>query len=153
MCVYLLLCGGVRICVNCITLYWQICGKKECRLISGKLWYGIITELLFKRLIQTTKHKSRFHDHFSKFLFTSIYELETWKTRRSVWQLLRQFLFLSNWAPFVICQLFNIIFRPARLCLRSAISMRNFLTNQHTQNQNHIFIYSLLHIPLDCPFH
>jgi len=30
----------------------------------GKVWIAIITELLFKRLTQTTKHKCRFHGHF-----------------------------------------------------------------------------------------
>jgi hypothetical protein len=54
-----------------------VCDKDECRLIFGKFRYGIITELLFRRLIQSTKHNWRFHDHFSKFLFTAIYYFET----------------------------------------------------------------------------
>ena len=101
--------GSEFVSVNFITLYWQICGKNECRLICGKVWYGIITELLFKRLIQTTKHKCRFHDHFSKFLFTAIYEFETRKRTCSAWQLFKEFGSLCNLAPFVICQPFNII--------------------------------------------
>jgi len=49
----------------------------------GKVWYCIATELFMKRVIQTTKHKYRFHDHYSKFLFTDIYEFETRKTTRA----------------------------------------------------------------------
>ena len=152
MCVYLLLCSAVRVCVNCITLYWMICGKNKCRLIFGD---GLVRH--YNRTpFQTTdtNHETQMQVSWSllKILLTAIYEFETGKTTRSVWQLRRHFVFLSNWAAFVICQPFNIIVRPATLCLRSAISMRNYFTNLQTQTQVRIFVCSLLHIPLDCPF-
>jgi len=100
------------IIVNCVAFGWQFCCKNECKLILWKVWYGIIIELLFKRLIQTTKHKCRFHDHFSTFLFTAIYEFETRKTTRSVWQVLSQLVFLRNWTSFVICQTDYVSDRP-----------------------------------------
>ena len=118
--------GSEPVIVNCVTFGWRFWGKKGCRLIFGNVLFGIAAELLFKRLIQTTKHKCMFHCHLSKFLFTVIYECETRKITRSAWKLLRQFVFLSNRNHFVICQTFNIILSPPRISsLRSAISMRN----------------------------
>jgi len=62
---------------------WPFCGKNDWRLIFGKVCYGIIPDLFFKRLIQNKKHKCSFHDQFSKFLFTAMYEFETRTATRS----------------------------------------------------------------------
>jgi hypothetical protein len=43
--------------VECVMFGWQFCGSNECRLIFKKVWYGIITELFFKWMIQTTKQQ------------------------------------------------------------------------------------------------
>ena len=106
--------GSESVSVNCVTFGWQFCCKHECRLIFGKVCYGIINELLLKRLIQTTKHKCRFHDHFSKCLVTAIYVSGTRTAMRSVWQVNRHFLFLSTWAP---CNLytFQYHFQPTQI--------------------------------------
>ena len=47
----------------------------------------------------------------------------------------------------IICTHFSIIFSPPRLCGRAAISIRNYPTKLHTQNQIHISVCSLSHIP------
>ena len=91
--------GSESLNVQCVTFAWQSCGSNECRLIFGMVWYGIITELLFRRMIQTMKHKYRFHDHFSTFLVTAINEFETKTATRSARQFTRQSAFLGTWVP------------------------------------------------------
>lgn len=127
---------------------WPFCGKNDWRWIFGKVWYGIVTVLFCKRLIQTTKHKYRLHDHFSKFLFTAICEFVTRTSTLSAWQVIRHFVSLRTWALFVIHTPFNIIFNPPKLCLGAAISIRNYTTNLHTETQIRIFVCSLSPIPL-----
>ena len=131
-----------------VSFGWEFWGKIECRLIFGKILYVIITELLYERLIQTTKHECKFYDHISKFLVTIIYESETRTATPSAWHVVRQFVFLCTWAPFVIYVAFNIIFSPRGLYLRAAISMRNYPTELHAQTQIHISVCSLPHISL-----
>ena len=122
--------------------------ENEWRVIYMKVCCGIITKLLYKRLIQITKHKCKFHDHFSKFPVTAIYEYETRAATRSPWQIIRQFVFVSTWALFVISQPFSIIFSTPRLCLRAALSVRNYPTRLHTQDQIRISANFLPNIPL-----
>ena len=113
--------------------------------------YGIITEQLYKRLIQTTKHKRKSHDHFSKFLVTAIYEFEARTATLSAWHVIRQLVFLSTRPPFVIFQPFNTIFIPRKLYLRASISNRNCPTKLNTQFQIRISFCSLSHIPFGSP--
>ena len=51
------------------------------RMISGSVFVALSPN--FIRLIQTTKHKYRFHVHISKFLVTAASEPETKTARRS----------------------------------------------------------------------
>ena len=117
----------------------------------GKVLFGIITEQHYKRLIQTTKHKCKSHDHFSKFLVTAIYEFEARTATHSAWHVIRQLVFLSTQAPFVIFQPFNNISIPRKLYLRASISNRNCPTKLNTQFQIRNSFCSLSHIPFGSP--
>jgi len=76
------------------------------------------------------KQKCRFHDHFSKFLVSAIYEFETRTATRSAWQVIRQYVFMRTCSSFVNFWTFSIIFSPPTLyCLTASISVRNYPTN------------------------
>jgi len=112
---------------------------------EGFVW--LYTELLFLCLIQATKQKCRFHDHFPKFLVTTVYEYETRTASRSSWQVIRQFVFIRTCSSFVTFRTFDIIFsQPTLRCLRDFISIRNYPTKLHIQTQIHIPVCSLPHI-------
>jgi len=148
--VFICYCAAGSECeiVKRVSFGWEFWGKIECRLIIGKILHVIIIELLYERLIQTMKHERKFHYHFSKFLVTIIYESETRTATLSAWHVVRQFVFLCTWAPFVIYVPFNIIFSPRGLYLRAAISIWNYPTELHAQIQIHISVCSLPHISL-----
>jgi hypothetical protein len=82
---------------------------------------GIITELLFKRLIQNTKHKCKHFCNFWSQLFMNVEQ----ELQRVLHDTSSQFVFRSTWTFFVIFQPLNIFFSPRRLYLRTSISVLN----------------------------
>jgi hypothetical protein len=104
--------------------------------------YVIITEMFYKRLIQTTKHKCKFDDHFSKFLVTA----ETRSATHSARHVNR--LFVSKYLG-TFCDLSNFQHhsRPRRLYLRAAISICNYPTKLNTHTPIRISVCSPSHIP------
>ena len=95
--------GSECVSVNRSTFRWEFCSKIEWRLTFVNILYGILSQLLFKRLIQTTKRKCKSLDHFSNFLITGVYESGTRNATRSTWHVIRNLVFLPF--HFFLCNL------------------------------------------------
>jgi hypothetical protein len=118
-----------------------------------KVWHCNVTELPYKRLIQPSKYKRKFHYHFPKFLLKTIYESATRTATRSTWQVIGRFVIRSTSVNVVITTPFNTIFSKHRLRLGGVISIRNYHTKCTTRPKSDFSLVPCrtFHISLQFP--